>query len=114
MQRHIIIGDVHGCFVELQQLLAVVEASPEDVVIAVGDLVDRGPESPEVVRFFRERPNSYVIVGNHERKHIRGIFSYAQEITRLQFGDGYDDAVRWMRSLPYLARSPSIWRDKVP
>ncbi len=101
MRRHIIIGDIHGCLEELERLLAVVGAAPEDVVVSVGDLVDRGPESPAVVQFFRERPNTLVIAGNHERKHIRGIFSYAQEITRLQFGGAYDEAVAWMRTLPY-------------
>jgi serine/threonine protein phosphatase 1 len=101
MRRHIIIGDIHGCLGELEQLLAVVGATPEDVIVSVGDLVDRGPESPAVVRFFREHPNTLAIAGNHERKHIRGIFSYAQEITRLQFGSAYDDAVAWMRTLPY-------------
>ena len=35
------------------------------------------------------------------RKHVRRVFSYAQEITRLQFGDDYADAVRWMGTLPY-------------
>ena len=102
MQRHIVIGDIHGCFVELQQLLELVGASSDDVLVSVGDLVDRGPESPEVVHYFRERPHSLVVTGNHERKHIRGTFSYAQEITRIQFGSGYEDAVQWMRSLPYF------------
>lgn len=101
MQRHIIVGDIHGCLGELEQLLAMVGATGDDIVVSVGDLVDRGPESPAVVQWFRERPNTRVIAGNHERKHIRGIFSYAQEITRLQFGAGYDDAVAWMKTLPY-------------
>src|SRR5881394_2844155 len=55
---------------------------PDDLLVSVGDLVDRGPAPGEVVRLFRERPNSVVVMGNHERKHVRGIFSYAQEITR--------------------------------
>lgn len=102
MPRHIVIGDIHGCLVELEQLLELAGASSDDVLVSVGDLVDRGPESPEVVRYFRERPHSRAIAGNHERKHIRRTFSYAQEITRLQFGSGYEDAVQWMRSLPYF------------
>ncbi|MFD0662434.1 serine/threonine protein phosphatase [Thermocatellispora tengchongensis] len=54
-----------------------------------------------MVDFFRRRPNSVVVMGNHERKHVRGIFSYAQEITRLQLGDRYTEMVDWMRTLPY-------------
>jgi serine/threonine protein phosphatase 1 len=99
--RSVIVGDVHGCFEELMQLLEEVALRPEDQLISVGDLVDRGPRSPEVVQFFRQRPNTVVLMGNHERKHVRAVFSYAQEITRLQFGAGYDEAVRWMQTLPY-------------
>lgn len=99
----IVIGDIHGCFAELEQLLAQIGATDDDTIISVGDLVDRGPESGEVLRFFRERPERrWAIAGNHERKHIRGIFSYGQEITKLQLGAAYDDAVTWMRSLPYF------------
>jgi serine/threonine protein phosphatase 1 len=73
----------------------------DDRLVSVGDLVDRGPGSVEVVRFFRERPSSVVLCGNHERKHVRGTLSYSQEIVRVQFGAGYADAVAWMGALPY-------------
>jgi serine/threonine protein phosphatase 1 len=98
--RSVIVGDVHGCFEELMQLLEQVQLRPEDRLISVGDLVDRGPRSPEVVAFFRQRPNTVVLMGNHERKHVRAVLSYAQEITKLQFGAGYDEAVGWMGTLP--------------
>lgn len=106
MQRHIVIGDIHGCFAELEALLAAVAATPDDVIVSVGDLVDRGPEPAEVVRFFRARPGAVVLAGNHERKHVRGVRSYAQEITRLQLGDEYDEIVRWMGALPYYLELP--------
>lgn len=101
MDRHIVIGDIHGCFTELIELLERVGASEDDVIVSVGDLVDRGPQSVEVVRFFRERSNAIAVSGNHERKHVRGLFSYSQEITRAQFGPTYPEAVQWMASLPY-------------
>ncbi|MEV0662702.1 metallophosphoesterase family protein [Actinomadura luteofluorescens] len=102
MGRTVVVGDIHGCFDELMELLEKVELQPDDLLISVGDLVDRGPAPGEVVRFFRERPNSLALMGNHERKHVRGVFSYAQEITRLQMGDAYAGAVDWMRTLPYF------------
>lgn len=101
MGRTVIVGDIHGCFDELVELLAKVALRPDDLLVSVGDLVDRGPAPGEVVGLFRERPNSAVVMGNHERKHVRGIFSYAQEITRLQLGDRYAETVDWMRTLPY-------------
>ena len=48
MKRDIIIGDIHGCFEELQQLLEAANATPEDRVISAGDFVDRGPDSVRV------------------------------------------------------------------
>ncbi|WP_448332383.1 metallophosphoesterase [Streptomyces sp. DSM 41534] len=98
MRRTIIIGDIHGCFDELLELLDEVDIQPDDLLVSVGDLVDRGPAPGAVVRLFRERPNSVVVMGNHERKHVREIFSYAQEITRLQLGDHYAETVEWMRA----------------
>lgn len=108
MRRTVIIGDIHGCFDELLELLQEVNLRPDDLLVSVGDLVDRGPAPGEVVRFFRERPNSVVVMGNHERKHVRGIFSYAQEITRLQLGERYAETVRWMRTLPYFFENEHV------
>ncbi|HVH44387.1 MAG TPA: metallophosphoesterase family protein [Labilithrix sp.] len=102
MQRTIIIGDVHGCFEELLDLLDRVGATSDDRLLSVGDLVDRGPGSVSVVAHFRSLPSAVVLMGNHERKHARGVFSYGQEITRLQFGDAYEDARSWMQRLPYF------------
>lgn len=108
-QRHIVIGDIHGCYGELLELLDRAGATSEDLIVSVGDLVDRGPDSPKVLRFFQERiaqGRAVVLMGNHERKHVRQVFSYSQEITRLQFGDGYAAAVEWMSRLPYSYETP--------
>jgi serine/threonine protein phosphatase 1 len=107
LTRTIVVGDVHGCYEELVELLDRVALSSTDILVSVGDLVDRGPGSVDVVRLFRSRPGSIVLMGNHERKHVRGILSYSQEITRLQFGDDYGDVVRWMTSLPYYLETDS-------
>ncbi len=108
MGRTVIVGDIHGCFDELLELLEKVDLRPDDLLISVGDLVDRGPAPGDVVEFFRGRPNSVVLMGNHERKHVREIFSYAQEITRLQLGDRYTETVDWMRTLPYYFENEQV------
>jgi serine/threonine protein phosphatase 1 len=102
VKRHIVIGDIHGCYAELMDLLDRIGLRDEDQVISVGDAVDRGPDTPRVIEFFRNRPGSVVLVGNHERKHIRRVLSYSQRITRLQLGEHYPGAVSWMDSLPYF------------
>lgn len=84
-----IIGDVHGCFDELQELLLklgyvvnrvdVTEnnfgfnvIAPENrKVIFVGDLVDRGPDSPSVLRLVMSMVNAgvaFCVPGNHDLK----------------------------------------------
>ena len=84
-----IIGDIHGCFDELQELLLKLGytinrvdeneknfgfnvIAPENrKAIFVGDLVDRGPDSPSVLRLVMSMINSgvaYCVPGNHDLK----------------------------------------------
>lgn len=97
----IIIGDIHGCYLELMDLLAEARIGDDDLVVSVGDLVDRGPEPDRVLDFFQTRKNARAICGNHERKHVRGVLSYSQQVTQQQLGGRYADDVRWMAQLPY-------------
>jgi protein phosphatase len=81
-----IIGDIHGCCDELESLLSElgyrVSWTPELSVardhartaIFVGDLVDRGPRSPDVVRLVRtmvDKGLAHCVMGNHERKVVK-------------------------------------------
>lgn len=60
---HYVIGDLHGHY---NTLKALVEKLPDDArLIFVGDLIDRGPQSADVVRFVRENGHQCVM-GNHE------------------------------------------------
>jgi serine/threonine protein phosphatase 1 len=108
VERTVIVGDIHGCYEELIELLDVARVRDEDLLVSVGDLVDRGPRPLEVVELFQSRPRSRVLMGNHERKHVREVFSYAQRITRLQLGARYAECVAWMKTLPYYYETPEI------
>lgn len=99
--RTIVVGDIHGCYAELLQLLAKVEITEEDCLISLGDIVDRGTDSVKVYNFFKNRPNTIVLMGNHERKHLRQTLSYSQEIVKLQFGARYSEFLEWISHLPY-------------
>jgi protein phosphatase len=86
-----IVGDIHGCAEELQALLAklgygiewsddhgertVTVTPPEGrKVVFIGDLVDRGPNSPDVLRIAMSMTaagTAYAVQGNHDRKFER-------------------------------------------
>ena len=84
-----IIGDIHGCFDELQELITNLgySVSVEDShyrinhpegrrLIFVGDLVDRGPLTPQVIRFVKdtiELGQSFCVLGNHDDKLKRAL-----------------------------------------
>lgn len=65
MPRTITIGDVHGCADEFEELLITLKLNPDDRVIQVGDLVNRGPDSHRVVKLACEYKVESVL-GNHE------------------------------------------------
>src|SRR5882762_1337153 len=67
MGRTIIIGDIHGCFDELRDLLKLLEVRTDDRVIAVGDLITKGPKNREVLDLFIEDDRFSSVIGNHDR-----------------------------------------------
>jgi hypothetical protein len=67
-KRTIVVGDIHGCYEELMALLEEVQFCDSDVLVTVGDFMDRGPQSWDIARFFRETSNAYSVIGNHERR----------------------------------------------
>jgi len=66
MARTIAIGDIHGCYDELIELLEKAELTREDRVIAVGDLTVKGPKSREVLELFNQDSRFSSVIGNHD------------------------------------------------
>ncbi len=79
--RLIVIGDVHGCLNELKLLLHQCEYCyhNNDRVLLLGDLVNKGPYSAEVIQFAREN-NFFSIRGNHDDFALCHAFSLVPPI----------------------------------
>jgi hypothetical protein len=68
--RVVAIGDVHGCIDELQELLRRCDYRPGDLLVFLGDLVSKGPDSIAVVQMAREI-GAIGVRGNHDFEVIR-------------------------------------------
>jgi len=107
MQRTIVVGDVHGCFQELQMLLGKCGYRQGDRVVLAGDLVAKGPDSQAVVQLARE-DGLLAVLGNHDafalaHRHdagkvdrIRGRRSYLGQLLPADW--------EYLASLPFFLR----------
>ncbi len=105
------IGDVHGCFDTLQRLLRRIQYDRrEDRLWFVGDLVNRGPRSLDVLRWAVEEDDRIVVVlGNHDL-HFLGLAWGVSPVKRrdaledLLAARDRDDLLEWLRRRPLLHR----------
>lgn len=70
--RVFVVGDIHGCFKTLENLLLnKIQIKKEDTLYFLGDYIDRGPSSKEVIDFLiylkTEGFNINCVIGNHEK-----------------------------------------------
>lgn len=106
-----IIGDIQGCDDELGELLALIRFDPAtDHVYFVGDLVNRGPKSIEVLRRVKALSDAGVadsVLGNHDFFLIMALEGFS----KLHDGDTLDQVLRetdahelvdWLRHRPLL------------
>jgi diadenosine tetraphosphatase ApaH/serine/threonine PP2A family protein phosphatase len=108
MGRTIVIGDIHGCFDELTDLLNLFELEKDDRVVAVGDLVAKGEKNREVLDLFIDDDRFSSVIGNHDRalrQYWRGEpvpLNEAQEATRAELEFNRERYSKYLQSLPYL------------
>ena len=91
--RRIIIGDVHGCDRALRNLLDRVWPGPEDQLILLGDLFDRGGESWEVFQTVRQLAADFgerfiLLRGNHEDYLLQPGLTFLQRMAWERVGRG--------------------------
>jgi len=99
------VGDIQGCYAELMQLLEKIRFdSSEDQLWLVGDLVNRGPNSLEVLRLIKSLGDSAItVLGNHDLHFL----AVAAGVTGLRRGDtldeilnapDLDELINWLRN----------------
>jgi serine/threonine protein phosphatase 1 len=67
------IGDIHGCLEKLEKMFSLLKIAKNDTVVFLGDYVDRGPQSKEVVGFvidLKKKHNVVCLLGNHEEMFL--------------------------------------------
>ncbi|MDZ7685048.1 MAG: metallophosphoesterase [Gammaproteobacteria bacterium] len=75
------IGDIQGCYREFRDLLD--ECSFEtgtDTLWLVGDLVNRGPDNLNVLRFVMNTPGVRTVLGNHDLHFLAVAYGYAEQV----------------------------------
>ena len=106
---HYAVGDIQGCFEALIKLLAKIQFDPDqDCLISVGDLVNRGPQSLETLRYCKNLGDSFAtVLGNHDL-HLLAIAHGIRNPTSkdtlnpiLEASDK-DELLDWLQQQPLL------------
>ena len=108
--RDFAVGDIHGCFSHLSRSLQAIGFDVTvDRLFSVGDLVDRGPESDQVLEWL-DKPWFHAICGNHDFMAWRAALGIPyQEVDRLMYGGAWLEKIsgpnrsqlgRRLRALP--------------
>ena len=110
------IGDVQGCYDALQRLLDAIDFNEhQDRLWFVGDLVNRGPQSLQVLRFIQKLPRqARITLGNHDLHLLGLIFTdrapNAKEDTleAILLADDREELGHWLRYQSVLWHDPDL------
>ena len=109
------IGDIQGCYDELNALLEQLRFDPAgDRLWLVGDLINRGPRSLDVVRFVRSLGDSALtVLGNHDLHLLAIVFGGHTPNRKDTFTDVLEaadvqDIAHWLRHRPLLVKDDAL------
>ena len=115
MSRTIIFGDIHGCHREWRDLLDRIGPSSSDRLVAVGDIVCKGPDTGKTLELARSLKNLTCLLGNHELRFLRywhdgerptRFLKDYDEAALRQMGRRYDGLMRYIASWPHYLDLP--------
>ena len=106
--RTIVVGDIHGCYDELEDMLAEVRFGPDDRLVSVGDLITKGPKNREVLDRFMAEPRFSAVIGNHDlalRRRWNGEkfkLNKSQKPTHKELKKDKEHYLAYLNSLPFI------------
>jgi Calcineurin-like phosphoesterase len=125
-RRLIFVGDIHGCKKELVELMQKVDFNPDtDHLVALGDVVNKGPDSLGVIDYLRAH-NASCVRGNHEDTLLLMLNDVKSSSLRSADPDGHvgkprdhdpltklirgltSSQISWLRSLPIILRIGNV------
>jgi serine/threonine protein phosphatase 1 len=92
--RLLAVGDIHGCYKAFETLLNAIEIQPADTLVTLGDYVDRGPASRQVIeRLLQLKSECHLVplLGNHEQMMLEARES--RDMRKIWLGFGGAEAV---------------------
>jgi len=108
------IGDIQGCYDQLIALLETCQFSDDDTLWIAGDLVNRGPQSLETLRFLRQLGDrAKIVLGNHDLHLLAVYYSGARlkkgdTLNELLSSDDCAELMQWLRSRSMLVSSKKL------
>ncbi len=104
-----LVGDIHGCYRELRDLMESVHFDPtKDTLWLTGDLIARGTESLQVLRYVKSLGSAArLVLGNHDL-HLLGIYCKISRnkpkdhLDELLHAPDLDELINWLRRQPLL------------
>lgn len=109
------IGDIQGCFTELEQLLEKIKfSSDKDQLWFTGDLVNRGPESLATLRFVKSLgDNAITVLGNHDLHMLAVLFGFQKQRPKDTFDEiinapDKESLIQWVTHQPLMHIDESL------
>lgn len=108
MTKTIIVGDIHGCYDELISLLEKAEFGSDDRVVAVGDLIVKGPANKAVLELFSGDSRFSSVLGNHDLAILKfwqkktTTLKPSQQLARLELESEKERFQTYLASLPFF------------
>ena len=104
------IGDIHGCYAEMLDLVKELNLTEQDQLYFAGDLVNRGPESLETLRWVKDNSGK-VVLGNHDLYLLACYYeaiphSYTHTFHRVVAADECCELMDWLINQPLYRYFP--------